>query len=269
MDSNSPVEYNVETKLRWEIDKLKAETKNLTRPWIHNPASWIAIVTTVIAVGSVLFQAIKSDYEYRRSEIKLEQAKLEIVKAEDKSEKLKDEVARVEMTLNQLNDQRQSASAELALLEEQSKKLKDLVAQLPATVENKEIKDVAQKTSTSLAQLRTINKRSIAQSEETAGNLRAIRESLSNQPASATSFAVIGSFKTLDEATEYAKGLKAKGLTYPVEIFKREANRYAVTLGGYLNSAEAAARVRYAKQNGIADDAYVRQAEGWGENLFK
>lgn len=269
MDSNSPVEYNVETKLRCEIDKLKAETKNLTRPWIHNPASWITIVTTIIAIGGVLFQAVRSDYEYRRSEIKLEQAKLEIVKAEDKSEKLKDEVARAEALLNQLNDQRQSASAELALLEEQSKKLKDFAAQLPATAENKEIKEVAQKTSTSLAQLRTINKRSIAQSEETAGNLRAIRESLSTQTVSSSSFAVIASFKTLAEATDYANGLKTKGLSYSIEIFKREANRYAVTLGGYLSFQEAGARVKYAKQRGIAEDAYVRQAEDWGDNLFK
>lgn len=269
MNQNIPVEYNTETKLRYEIEKLRAETQHLTRPWLHNPASWITILTTVIALGSVGFQAIKSDYEYRSSQIKLEQAKLDIEKTADKNERLNNEVARAEMLLNQVNEQREQAQSELASLETQANKLKELAAQLPANAQTSELKDVAQKTSRSIDQLRTINKQSVAQSEETAGNLRAIRESLSTPQTASNNFAVVASFKTESEALVYAGQLKAKGLIYSVEVFKREADRYAVTLGGNLSYREASARVQYAKQNGIASDAYVRPADNWGENLFK
>lgn len=269
MENNTPVEYNTETKLRYEIEKLRAETHNLTRPWLHNPASWITILTTVIALGGIGFQAIKSDYEYRSSQIKLEQAKLDIEKAADKNERLNNEVARAEMLLSQVNEQREKAQSELVSIETQANKLKELAAQLPANAQTNEIKDVALKTSRSIDQLQTINRQSVAQSEETAGNLRAIRESLSVPQSASNNFAIVASFKTESEALAFAKQLKAKGLTFPVEVYKRETDRYAVTLGGNLSYREASVRVQYAKQNGIANDAYVRSAENWGENLFK
>lgn len=269
MENNTPVEYSTETKLRYEIEKLKAETHHLTRPWLRNPASWITILTTILAIGGIGFQAIRSDYEYRSSQIKLEQAKLEMEKVGDKSERLNNEVTRTEMLLKQLNEQREKAQSELASLETQANKLKELTAQLPVNAQTTELKEAAQKASRSIDQLRTINKQSVGQAEETAGNLRAIRESLSAPQSSANNFAVVASFKTESEALEYAKQLKAKGLTYPVEVYKREADRFAVTLGGNLSYREASMRAQYARQNGIASDAYVRSSENWGENLFK
>jgi hypothetical protein len=40
-------------------------------------------------------------------------------------------------------------------------------------------------------------------------------------------------------------------------------------LGGYLNYSEAARRVAFARDNGIATDAMVYEPSDWGNNLLK
>jgi hypothetical protein len=82
-------------------------------------------------------------------------------------------------------------------------------------------------------------------------------------------FPVVGSLTTLDEAVRVARRLQEQNFPYPVQIYLAENDYYAVTLGGYLERQEAARRVQYAKDKGIAKDAYVRYSTAWGENLFK
>jgi hypothetical protein len=83
------------------------------------------------------------------------------------------------------------------------------------------------------------------------------------------SFAVVGSYRTLQEAQKAAASLSSKlpGLPYAPEIYLAENNYYALTLGGYLSSAEASRRVQSAK-TGIPD-AYVWVSDRWGANLLR
>jgi len=83
------------------------------------------------------------------------------------------------------------------------------------------------------------------------------------------SFAVVGSHDTLQEAQNAALGLKSKlpGSIYAPEVYSGETNYYAVTLGGYLSSSEAARRVQAAKT--AIPDAYVRVSDRWGANLLR
>ena len=92
--------------------------------------------------------------------------------------------------------------------------------------------------------------------------LKQAEDEIRNAP---NKFAIIASRKTMEEAMEYARQVKAKGARYPVEVDQREPNRYAITLGGNLTAEEAKKRVEYARRQGIAQDAYVRAAQGWGK----
>jgi len=81
-------------------------------------------------------------------------------------------------------------------------------------------------------------------------------------------FAVVGSFRTFQEAERFAERIQ-KSVPYPPEIYLAENDYYAVSLGGYLERQEAAQRVRFAKEKGIAGDAYVWSSTIWGDNLRK
>ena len=72
---------------------------------------------------------------------------------------------------------------------------------------------------------------------------------------------MVGTFQTLARAEVAAKQLARKGLQYSVEVYKRDARTFAVTLGGNLSYADAAARVTYARNADVSRDAYVRQAQ--------
>lgn len=84
-----------------------------------------------------------------------------------------------------------------------------------------------------------------------------------------TAFAVIANYKTLEEAVAYARELQARNLPYPIEIYRRDVSRFYVTLGGYLPNAEARKRIAYAKQAGLSNGAYQKNAPNLGENLFR
>lgn len=87
--------------------------------------------------------------------------------------------------------------------------------------------------------------------------------------AALSAFAVIRNFRTLEEASAYARELSKRGLPYPVEIYRRDVNRYYVTLGGNLSNTEARKRVAYARQAGLATDAYQKNAADLGQNLYR
>jgi hypothetical protein len=83
------------------------------------------------------------------------------------------------------------------------------------------------------------------------------------------SFAVVGSYRTLQEAQNAATrlGSKLTASTYTPEIYLAENNYYALTFGGYLSSAEARRRVQSIKS--AVPDAYVRVSDRWGVNLLR
>lgn len=82
-------------------------------------------------------------------------------------------------------------------------------------------------------------------------------------------FPVVGAFKALNVAVALARKLRGAGIQYPSEVYLAENNYYAVTLGGYLQVEEALRRTEFARQRGIAKDAYVSSSRNWGDNLFK
>lgn len=85
----------------------------------------------------------------------------------------------------------------------------------------------------------------------------------------ALSFAVVGSFRQISEARLFAKKLESNGIKFKPEIYLAENDYYAVSLGGYLSKSEASRRVRYARDTGIAHDAYVWTSILWGRNLYQ
>lgn len=86
--------------------------------------------------------------------------------------------------------------------------------------------------------------------------------------ASGYSFPVIASYKSFDDAAAFARKIQNKESTYTPEIYLSENDYYGVTLGGYLSKQEALKRANYAKNNGIASDAYIRSSHKWSDNLL-
>ncbi len=104
--------------------------------------------------------------------------------------------------------------------------------------------------------------------QETAKTPTPKRSILSALRRKGLSFAVVGSFKRLEEARQFARTLQKRKLRYEPEIYYAENDYYAVTLGGYLREPQAKIRVLYARKRGIATDAYVWKSARWGKNLF-
>ena len=73
--------YSPEEKLKWEIEKLRAETRTLKRPWIANLASWLALVTTLIALTTAFSQ-------YRLNKIETAQLHLDGTKIKVENDSL-------------------------------------------------------------------------------------------------------------------------------------------------------------------------------------
>jgi hypothetical protein len=121
----------------------------------------------------------------------------------------------------------------------------------------------------SITTLNDINDQSTKQSDKATDNLQALSADISSRTSQELAFAIIASYSSLEAALVHANQLRLQKLKFPVEVYARSTLRYLVTLGGYLTAEEANKRVEYAKQQGLAPDAYVRFAQDWGENLFK
>lgn len=67
------------------------------------------------------------------------------------------------------------------------------------------------------------------------------------------------------------KELSQSPLNYPVHVYrtadKRGSPVYAITFEGYLSKSQAYERVRYARKEGIAKDAYPWSSNIWGVNI--
>lgn len=262
MEADSQKGYTNDDKLRWEVEKLRAEAKNLNRPYVKTPSSWLTIMTAIVGIFGIGIQYIKSDNAYQLAEIKRQQTILEIEQAKSARQQVFEEISDAKNTLAQLQSQREQLSQTLNGLQAKAQELQNRASA-------GEIKQVVNEVSESIKTLSTINDQSSSQSERTARNLETLTSSLTNRTLQSPAFAVIASYNTLGRAIDYAKGLKNREIAFPIEIYRRSPIRYAVTLGGYLTPEEASKRVEYAKQLGIAPDAYVRFAQDWGDNLHK
>jgi hypothetical protein len=110
----------------------------------------------------------------------------------------------------------------------------------------------------------------VSEGESQGSAVRAVADQVAAEAtARGFSFAVVGSFRTYDEAASFAGGLVSQGSTYRPEVYLSDNGVYGVSLGGYLSYRAALTRVAYAKRIGIATDAYVKTSRAWGANLFK
>ena len=82
MNEDKQPNYTDADKLRWEVEKLQAETRNLKRPYLKTAASWITILTVILALFGVTIQYFKSDRDYQLAEIKRQQTELETKRIE-------------------------------------------------------------------------------------------------------------------------------------------------------------------------------------------
>jgi myosin heavy subunit len=254
MAEESQAPYSDEDKLQWEVKKLQAETTSLKRPWISNPVSWIAMVTSAAALAGVFIQYAKSDREYKLSQINLEENVLKTAEVENSRQILLAQVKQITDESSQAEKKRDQALSDLNSLLSYANELQQ---KLPSEAAN--IKDTTQRISNSIQNLQQASDRA----KETESSLQVLSTSITENNSAPLAFAVVGSFPQREKALDGAKKLKERGLAYPVEVYQREPNRYALTLGGYLDYQEASRRVEYAKQQGMSD-AYARLAKNWG-----
>ena len=232
---NTP--YTADDKLHWEVEKLKADVAVLKTPWIRSPQSWLAIAATVISVGGWALQFSTQELVRREAEVKATKAQ------SDRDLALIDK--------DKVDKEREAARLQLVQIKEEYDKLsKDLlVAKDPTTKPANKVESAAFRAEEAIASLNELSR--------------------ANFDVNRGAFAVIASFDTLDRARSHVDTLKARQppLPYPLGIFRRAQDRFAVTLGEASNPAEARSRVEFARSSGLATDAYVRFADNWGDNL--
>ncbi|MBC8153908.1 MAG: SPOR domain-containing protein [Bacteroidetes bacterium] len=198
--------YTVEDKLRCEIEKLEAETANLKRTWIDNPASWVTILTTIVALGGVALQYTRSDREYQLVQIKTERLALDTIK-------LRDENAKLSVIRQQLQDQVKLAQNELVKLNNKPDSLRAGNAQLQESEDTFSTLGAALKNGDSTVQfvsvIATLRKPDLANRRAKGLKLRGIDGSVEVYRKAPGQYALtLGGKSTYTDATrrvEYAK----------------------------------------------------------------
>src|SRR5215210_638380 len=115
--------YDASEKLRYEIEKLQAETEHLRRPWLRTPASWVTILIALATLTGSTAQYFSSNRRADLAEIKRETTELEILKLEEVRKQ-------AEASLKQVEAKRIAAGHEL---EEVQGHLNSLKTQVPST----------------------------------------------------------------------------------------------------------------------------------------
>ena len=234
--------YTADDKLQWEVEKLKEDIAMLRRPWVTLPASWLAIAATVVSVAGFAFQWSTQDLALREAEVQAKQAKVDRDLAVIDKSRVDQERDAALVQLTQIKLEWEQLSGQLR----GNSKAQTAAAQTVAAVDSAAFR-----------------------AGEAIASLTELGKSTFNLDSGA--FAVVASFETLDRALRHAAGLAAKrpALPYAVEVYRRAADRFAVTLGGPSSASEARNRAEFAKSSGLAPDAYVRFADNWGDNLAK
>src|SRR5947207_26894 len=101
--SDSPISF---TKEELEKQKLEAEIANLKKSWFKNPASWVSIMTIVLALFGLAFQ-------YRSHQLQEKEAQDKLKQTQDNLTKVKTDLTNVQDALNQKEPQLKQVDAEL------------------------------------------------------------------------------------------------------------------------------------------------------------
>jgi len=159
------------TKEELEKQKLMAEIANLNKSWIKNPASWVSIMTIVLALFGLAFQyrSHQSDEKAAQEKLKAEQELLTALEAEltkvrdalnQKEPQLKQvdaELTKATDDLKQLASEREDVQKQLAALNAQLKDLEAKAASLPKTADNQKIQESVKMASFAIVDLQKKN----------------------------------------------------------------------------------------------------------------
>jgi chromosome segregation ATPase len=182
-------EYTPEMKLQLEIEKLKAETANLQKSWFRNPASWVSVMTIILALFGLGFQYKNHKTEAAEAQIKLEKTQAQLRESQEALDKttrgieentpryqmLMSEIDKATNTLDQLKTDREKLQTELETLNAQLKDLETKTSKLADTPENKPIKDAIKTTSKSISNLQITNREVIKKADSVSENLKGLR----------------------------------------------------------------------------------------------
>jgi DNA gyrase/topoisomerase IV subunit A len=108
--------YTSDDKLQWEVQKLQAEAKNLSRPFVRQPAFWIGLGTLTLSLGTNLAQLSNAERNRQLAEIKTEKLKLDAGKLEVQKSELEDTLRGQRTQLASLRDELESQQASLGVL---------------------------------------------------------------------------------------------------------------------------------------------------------
>ena len=152
------------TKEELEKQKLMAEIANLNKSWIRNPASWISILTIVLASFGLAFQYRNHQVEAQEAQMKLDKVKgdLTVVQNElnQKEPRLKqvdEEIDKAANDLKELTSEREEVQTQLAALNAQLKDLEAKASSLPSTPDNQQIQSSLKSASVAIANLQKKN----------------------------------------------------------------------------------------------------------------
>ena len=159
------------TKEELEKQKLLAEIANLKRTWIKNPASWVSILTIVLALFGLAFQYRNHQIETQVAESNLKDAnsklndvKTKLTAAQDelnqKEPRLKQidgEIDNATTALKNLTSEREDVQKQLDALNAQLKDLEAKANNLPKSSDNQKIQESVRLASATIADLQKRN----------------------------------------------------------------------------------------------------------------
>lgn len=185
--SESPSSY---TKEELEKQKLAAEIANLKKTWIKNPASWVSIMTIILALFGLAFQYRNHQFEEKAAndklaevQQKLDKSKTELTNVQNalnqKEPRLKEVDAEIDKTtaeLNQLVSDREDVQKQLATLNAQLQELQAKANSLPKTPDNQRILDSVKIASSAIVDLQRKNASIVDKSKMATASLARAKE---------------------------------------------------------------------------------------------
>lgn len=124
--NNSEIREQLEReKLQADIANAEASTRDLDRSDMSRPTFWIGVATALIAVFGVFLQAYLSKNEYVLASIQKERAEIDRRLAESERDNLqkqqvvlKDELARLDVVIKNLNTRKENIQTEVTQLQQ-------------------------------------------------------------------------------------------------------------------------------------------------------
>jgi len=162
-------------KLHWEVEKLRAETRNLQRPTLLSPTTLIALTTAAVGL-------IGAGFQYQINQVRADKADLAAAQNSYRAELARSELERLEKTKSELAGSIDAMQAEnkkvsdrLADVRNQLAKAEEGIQVAAANVASPEAKQALAEARSTVAALRTETSASEKVQTDRAARLSAIR----------------------------------------------------------------------------------------------